>query len=42
MDCEHKFDHTNRSLSFTIAKENQDKLIMGGLLTLGRNEAKEF
>jgi uncharacterized protein len=35
MDYEHKFDNTNRTLSFTFDNEIQDQLIMDGLLWLG-------
>jgi hypothetical protein len=35
MDYEHKFDKTNRTLSFTFDNETQDRLIMDGLLWLG-------
>ena len=35
MDYEHKFDNTNRTLSYTFDNEIQDKLIIDGLLWLG-------
>ena len=35
MDYEHKFDHTNRTLSFTFDNPLQDRLITDGLLWLG-------
>jgi len=38
MDYEHKFDNTNRTLSFTFADEIQDRLIIDSLLWLGRAE----
>ena len=42
MDYEHKFDRTNRTLSFTFENENQDRLVMDSLLWLGRAGAKDF
>lgn len=36
MDYEHKFDTTNRTLSYTFANKIQDQLIMNALLWLGR------
>jgi uncharacterized protein len=35
MDYEHKFDNTNRTLSFTFANQIQDRLIIDGLLWMG-------
>jgi len=35
MDYEHKFDKTNKTLSFTFDNEIQDRLIIDGLLWLG-------
>jgi hypothetical protein len=35
MDYEHKFDNTNRTLSYTFDNEIQDKLIIDSLLWLG-------
>jgi uncharacterized protein len=35
MDYEHKFDNTNRTLSYTFDDKIQDKLIIDGLLWLG-------
>jgi hypothetical protein len=35
MDYEHKFDNTNKTLSFTFNNETQDRLILDGLLWLG-------
>ena len=35
MDYEHKFDSSNKTLSFTFDNEIQDKLIIDGLLWLG-------
>ncbi len=35
MDYEHKFDTTNRTLSYTFANEIQDRLIMNTLMWLG-------
>jgi hypothetical protein len=35
MDYEHKFDSTNRTLSFTFDNQIQDRLIIDGLLWLG-------
>lgn len=35
MDYEHKFDQTNKTLSFTFANETQDQLIIDSLLWLG-------
>jgi hypothetical protein len=35
MDYEHKFDQTNKTLSFTFANETQDRLILDSLLWLG-------
>lgn len=40
MDYEHKFDHTNRTLSFTFDNPIQDRLILDSLLWLGRNHAR--
>ena len=42
IDYEHRFDRTNRTLSFTFDNEIQDRLIMDGLLSLGQDEAKDF
>jgi hypothetical protein len=36
MDYEHKFDKTNKTLSFTFDNEIQDRLIIDSLLWLGR------
>jgi hypothetical protein len=36
MDYEHKFDKTNRTLSYTFANPVQDRLVMDSLLWLGR------
>lgn len=36
MDYEHKFDTTNRTLSYTFANKIQDQLIMNALLWLGK------
>ena len=38
MDYEHKFDSSNRTLSFTFDNEIQDQLILNGLLWLGRGK----
>jgi len=38
MDYEHKFDNTNRTLSYTFDNEIQDKLIIDGLLWLGSSK----
>jgi uncharacterized protein len=38
MDYEHKFDNTNRTLSFTFADEIQDRLVIDSLLWLGANK----
>jgi uncharacterized protein len=38
MDYEHKFDKTNKTLSFTFENEIQDRLIIDGLLWLGLNK----
>ena len=38
MDYEHKFDNTNRTLSYTFDNEIQDKLIIDGLLWLGSDK----
>jgi hypothetical protein len=38
MDYEHKFDNTNRTLSFTFANKNQDQLIIDSLLWLGSGQ----
>ena len=35
MDYEHKFDNTNRTLSYTFANQIQDRLVMDALLWLG-------
>ena len=35
MDYEHKFDNTNKTLSFTFENEIQDRLMLDGLLWLG-------
>jgi uncharacterized protein len=35
MDYEHKFDNSNKTLSFTFGNEIQDRLILDGLLWLG-------
>jgi hypothetical protein len=35
MDYEHKYDNTNRTLSYTFADEIQDRLVMDSLLWLG-------
>ena len=35
MDYEHKFDQTNRTLSFTFANETQNRFILDSLLWLG-------
>jgi len=35
MDYEHKFDNTNKTLSYTFANKTQDKLIINSLLWLG-------
>jgi len=35
MDYEHKFDQTNRTLSFTFTNETQNRLILDSLLWLG-------
>lgn len=35
MDYEHKFDNTNKTLSFTFANEIQDRLVIDSLLWLG-------
>ncbi len=35
MDYEHKFDNTNKTLSYTFANEIQDTLIIDGLMWLG-------
>ncbi len=35
MDYEHKFDNSNKTLSFTFDNEIQDRLILDGLLWLG-------
>jgi hypothetical protein len=36
MDYEHKFDNTNRTLSYTFSNPVQDRLVMDSLLLLGR------
>jgi uncharacterized protein len=36
MDYEHKYDNTNRTLSFTFADEIQDRLVIDSLLWLGQ------
>jgi hypothetical protein len=36
MDYEHKFDNTNKTLSFTFDNPVQDRLIIDSLLWLGR------
>jgi uncharacterized protein len=38
MDYEHKYDNTNRTLSFTFADEIQDKLVLDSLLWLGNGK----
>ena len=38
MDYEHKFDNTNKTLSFTFDNEIQNRLIIDGLLWLGGGE----
>lgn len=38
MDYEHKFDNTNRTLSFTFANQVQDRLILDALLWLGERK----
>jgi hypothetical protein len=38
MDYEHKFDKTNRTLSFTFANKIQDQLIIDSLLWLGSGQ----
>jgi uncharacterized protein len=38
MDYEHKFDNTNRTLSFTFDNQIQDRLIINGLLWLGEGK----
>ena len=40
MDYEHKFDSSNKTLSFTFDNEIQDKLIIDGLLWLGGSKNK--
>ena len=35
MDYEHKYDNSNRTLSYTFADETQDKLVIDSLLWLG-------
>jgi hypothetical protein len=35
MDYEHKYDKTNRTLSYTFADEIQDRLVIDSLLWLG-------
>jgi hypothetical protein len=35
MDYEHKYDNTNRTLSYTFSSEIQDRMIIDGLLWLG-------
>jgi uncharacterized protein len=35
MDYEHKYDNTNRTLSYTFADETQDRLVIDSLLWLG-------
>lgn len=40
MDYEHKFDRTNRTLSFTFDNKIQDRLILDSLFWLGRGEAR--
>lgn len=37
MDYEHKFDKTNRTLSYTFANPIQDKLVIDSLLWLGKS-----
>jgi hypothetical protein len=38
MDYEHKYDSSNKTLSFTFDNEIQDRLILNGLLWLGRGK----
>jgi hypothetical protein len=38
MDYEHKFDDSNKTLSFTFENEVQDRLILNALLRLGRGK----
>jgi hypothetical protein len=40
MDYEHKFDRTNRTLSFTFDNKVQNRLILNSLLWLGQGEAR--
>ncbi|HEY4417455.1 MAG TPA: ThuA domain-containing protein [Verrucomicrobiae bacterium] len=40
MDYEHKFDQTSRTLSYTLANENESRLILDSLLWLGRGKAQ--
>jgi hypothetical protein len=35
MDYEHKFDQTNKTLSFTFENSTQDRMIMNALVWLG-------
>lgn len=35
MDYEHKYDKTNRTLSFTFKNEIQDRLVLDSLMWLG-------
>jgi hypothetical protein len=40
MDYEHKFDNTNRTLSYTFANETQRQLMLEALLWLGGAKAE--
>jgi len=37
MDYEHKYDNSNKTLSFTFENQTQDKLVLDSLLWLGRD-----
>ena len=41
IDYEHKYDTTNKTLSFTLGNPTQDRLIIDALLWLGRSERRE-
>jgi hypothetical protein len=41
MDYEHKFDQSNKTLSFTFANATQDRLILDGLRWLGGSSAEK-
>jgi hypothetical protein len=41
IDYEHKYDATNKALSYTFNNPIQDRLIIDGLLWLGARDKKE-